>query len=393
MELYILDSRLRRIEVIDQFESLIWTERWGDIGDFELIIHSTPDRRRRLVADTMFATNESDRVMVVETVENSRNSDGLATLSVTGRTIEKILDDRVATEGFAGLTDKPEWVLTGTPGNIARHIFQKICVEGILSPADIIPFITDGTLYPVNSITEPDQVITMEFPIASVYESIKDICDIHSLGYRLVRNLDASELYFDIYTGSDRTTQQSSLAPVVFSPNLDNLQDIKELSSVATYKNVAYVISKNGTEVVYANGVDPSATGFKRRVMVVDANDIDEAITGPELQTMLINKGLEELAKNRSVYAFDGEIPQTSSYLYGIHYHLGDIVEMRTEEGVTNNMRVTEQIFVSDAEGDRSYPTLALDTLITPGAWLSWDFNETWLNADGVWAEAGPPSW
>lgn len=387
MELYILDDLLRRIEVIDRFESLIWTERWGAFGDFELVIYSTPETRRALVADKQLVTTESDRVMIIETVENKNDSEGRSMLTVTGRSLERILEDRICTDGIPTADGKMEWSLVGTPGNIVREVFNKICVEGILSQEDIIPFITTGTTYSFDTISEPDQVITAALPIKSVYDTVKELCEIYSLGFRLVRDLDTSKLYFNVYTGSDRTAQQSTLAPVIFSPNLDNLNDVTEFTSVAAYKNVAYVFSKNGSAVVYANGVDPSKTGFKRRVMYVDAMAIDEP-AGATLQTILLNKGLDELAKNRSLYAFDGEIPQSSSYKYGIHYLLGDIVEMRTEEGVTNNMRVTEQIFVSDAQGDRSYPTLALDTLITPGSWISWDYSQTWSEATDTWATA-----
>lgn len=389
MELYVLDDRLRRIEVIDRFESLIWTERWGAFGDFELVIQSTPETRRMFVPDIQVVTNESDRVMVIDTVENKHDSEGRSTLTVTGRSLECILDDRIATEGYSGLSENTNWELTGTPGNIARYVFSKICVEGILSQEDIIPFITEGTTYTETTISEPDQVITASLPIGTVYETVKELCDIYSLGFRLIRNLDQSQLFFEIYTGSDRTAHQSSLAPVIFSPDLDNLNNVTELTSVSGYKNVAYVFSKNGAEVVYASGVDTQNTGFKRRVLYVDANDVDPEIpAGPELSSILLNKGLDALAQHRKLYAFDGEIPQSGSYRYGVDYNLGDVVEQRTEEGVTNIMRVTEQIFVSDGEGDRSYPTLSLDTLITPGSWSSWDYNETWSEATETWETA-----
>lgn len=387
MEVYVLDNRLRRIEVIDQFESLIWTERWGAFGDFELVIQSTPETRRMLVTDVQLVTNESDRVMTIDTVANEQNAEGRSMLTITGRSLERILDDRIATEGYSGLTENTDWVLTGTPGNIARYVFQKICVEGILSAEDIVPFITEGTNYTEETIGEPDVVITANLPIGTVYETIKELCEIYSLGFRLIRNLDKSQLFFEIYTGSDRTSHQSSLAPVIFSPDLDNLNNIKELSSVSGYKNVAYVFNKNGTQVVYASDADAQNTGFKRRVMYVEASDVDLP-AGPDLTSALINKGLDALAQNRKLYAFDGEIPQSGSYRYRVDYNLGDVVEKRTEEGLTNFMRVTEQIFVSDAEGDRSYPTLTLDTFIMPGTWSSWDYNETWSEATDTWETA-----
>ena len=387
MEVYVLDSQLRRVEVIDRFESLIWTERWGAFGDFELVIFATPEMQRLLVANTKLAMNESDRVMTIDKATRSNNTDGAATITIVGRSMEYILEDRVATEGLVGLTDDKDWVLTGTPGNIVRYMFEKICVEGILSTADKIPFYKAGTIYPTETLDEPAQVITVNVPIGSLYKAIKDICDIYGLGFRLVRNLDYSEVYFNVYTGSDLTAQQSSRMPVIFSPDLDNLNNITEVTSVEGFKNVAYVFTKHGSMIVYANGVDPSSSGFQRRVLLVDATNVEDA-DGPALNAIMLNKGLDALATSRSVFAFDGEIPQSASYKYGQHYRLGDIVEMRTEDGSTNNMRVTEQIFVSDTQGERSYPTLALDQFIMPGTWKSWNFSDVWSNVNGTWADA-----
>ena len=86
----------------------------------------------------------------------------------------------------------------------------------------------------------------------------------------------------------------------------------------------------------------------------------------------MIQRGQEELAKNRQITVLDGELTSNSQYRYGIDYNLGDLVELRDEDGATSVMQVTEQIFVSDKEGDRAYPTLAVNALITPGTWLTY---------------------
>lgn len=464
MELYILDSLLRRTVVIDRFESMIWTERYSAWGDFELVIFSTLESRSLFQAGTRLAMSESYRVMTVEFVENAIDSEGRQLLTVKGRSLEAILDDRTARNTFADLATTPKWVLTGTPGNIARQIFNEICRTNVNFADDEIPFLQLGSLFPPSNIAEPDEVITLELSLASVYTAIKEICDAYDLGFRLVRNFDESELYFDIYSGSDRTTLQNTLAPVVFSPSLDNLTNTSEITSISSYKNVAYVFHTVGVQIVTAEGVSVEVEGFERRVMHVDATDIEiperaytlnqthqdtinallnvSAITAAEKEALsalrdkkrltpanitslnwptignlnptqrthldaardqsiaynatenaymlpkLVQRGKEELAKNRSLSAFDGELPGNSPYKYNSMYNLGDLVEMRNSDGVTNQMRVTEQIFVSDNEGERSYPTLTIDLFITPGSWFAWDYNQVWQDADGTWAEA-----
>lgn len=464
MELYILDSLLRRKNVIDRFESMIWTERYSAWGDFELVIFSTLESRTLFQAGTRLAMSDSYRVMTVEFVENAVDSEGRQLLTVKGRSLEAILDDRTARNTFADLSTTPKWVLTGTPGAIVRQIFNEICRTNVNFADDEIPFLQLGSIFPASNIPEPDDVITVELDLQSVYTAIKEICDNYDLGFRLVRNFDLSELYFDVYSGSDRTTLQNILEPVVFSPSLDNLTNTSEITSISNYKNIAYVFHTVGVQVVTADGVSVEVEGFERRVMYVDATDIEvpertydllqsqqdainaglnlvgitedekaalnnlrdkkrltpvqvtatgtvgagllsagqrteitnaknvsvayNATENAYMVPLLQQRGKEELAKNRSLSAFDGELSQRSNYKYNTNYNLGDLVEMRNTDGVTNQMRVTEQIFISDNEGERSYPTLTIDLFITPGSWFAWDYNQVWADADGTWSEA-----
>jgi hypothetical protein len=376
MEAYVLDPLLRRVAVIDRFESLIWTERFRAYGDFQMEIESTQATRTQLRAGTLLAMNESLRVMMVETIEDGTDSDGRRMLSVKGRSIEAMLLDRVAKNSTADLTTSPKWVITDEPAKVARKIFHDICVTGVLDIHDKIPFIHEGTFMPEDTIPEPLDPITVEMEPTTVYQAIEEICNIWNLGFRMLRNYDTSEIYFDVYTGSDRTTAQSVLSPVIFTPSLDNLQNTKELTTIEKAKNVAYVYSPAGFQKVYPVGVEPDIDGFDRHVLVVKATDITS--DNPDVASALIQRGTEELAKNRIFQAFDGEIGQHSQYKYGIDYNLGDVIEMRNTDGVINNMRITEQIFVSDREGERSYPTLMLNVFITTGSWLSWLNNKVW---------------
>lgn len=382
MELYTLGENDRRESVVDMFESLIWTDRFADQGDFEMVIDSTPINKKLLADGVRVACNSSDRVMTIETSVDKTSSDGLKMLTITGRSLERILEDRPASNGRSNA----KWTITGPPAAIARNIFTAVITNGGIHAADKIPNLYLKTPSPVNTIPEPNTPITMEVELQSVYSVIKSICDIYGLGFRITRDLVTKRLNFEIYSGNNKTTQQSAVPAVIFSPDLDNLSDVTELTSIANYKNVCYVYNKNAVEIVYADGVDPSVSGLDRRVLFVKADDIDLP-AGAALTAALIQKGKDELSQTRRLQAFDGEIPQFGSYKYNVDYGLGDLVEMRTDEGTTNLMRVTEQIFVHDAEGERAYPTLALDLFITPGSWAAWDFNMTWSEAEGVWKD------
>lgn len=427
MEVYILDSLLRRTQVFDVFESMIWTERYADVGDFEFHIHSTFDTRNSFTNGVRIAINESYRVMTVETVEDTTDEDGKAMLKVSGHSLEAIFNDRIAWDNFSRSiydtsvsTDQKTWDLNGAPGDVIRQMFYYRCLIGFTdgsvdaegwdkipytylgAPLNVAPFgdpdqvhVVDD-IFPPGNLSEPENEIAWKQPMDSLFNAIKKLADAYDLGFRLVRNPNISQLVFNVYTGNDRTTRQTDLPPVIFSPNLENLQNTTEFSTIDQSKNVAIVYSslpppvEQQVQFVYGIGVDPEVSGFDRRVMFVDASsEIDDTTLDPV--GVLQEAGRQALSSNRAQSYFDGEINQDSLYKYGVDYDMGDLVELRNIDGVVTYKRVTEQIFVSDKEGERSYPTLAMDLFIGLNSWLSYG-NKTiaWLDFDSeatAWAD------
>lgn len=380
-EVYLLDNLNRRAVVVDKYESLIWTERFAAYGDFEWRLPSNYENRSRLIPGVRFVINKSYRVMTIETTEDTIDAEGRKILITRGRSLEYILANRLARDTLDDLDTEPKWIITDQPADIARKYFHDVCITGVLNSGDIISGVTEARmpLIPADTISEPPDAVTVEIDPITLYQAIQDICNYYNMGFRLVRHPITSALYWDIYMGSDRTTQQTTLPAVVFSKGLDNLSNATELNSIALYKNVAYVLSPVGTEVVY--GPDVVTDGFGRNVLIVVADDITDGVPATASAKM-IQRGLEELAKNRKLSAFDGELNQNSQYVYGTDYNLGDLVEFKNEEGTSAIMQVTEQIFVSDKEGARSYPTLVINSFVIEGAWNTAPPDLVWNSVD-----------
>lgn len=380
MEVYTLDSLWRRTAVIDVFESLIWTERFSAFGDFQLKMHATRSNRELLPIGTRIAINDSYRIMTVETIEDSTDDQGVSSLVFKGRSLEAIFESRLAWDALTDTTANPKWDITDQPADIIRTLFHTICVTGTLNAGDIIAA-NESSFLPTDTTPEPTDTITYSIEPMTLYQAFKDLSDVYNMGFRLILNPANNQLYFDPYMGSDRTSNQTSLPAVVFSPDFDNLRASTLLSSNALYKNVAYVFSPVGHEIVYDDDVDTSIAGFDRKVLMVNASDIDDGVPATASAKM-IQRGKQELAKARKIVAFDGEISQTSMYKYGTDYNLGDLVEIWNDTGSASVMQVTEQIFVSDAEGERSYPTLVINNFITPGSYDDWTPDETFDTVD-----------
>lgn len=388
MDFFLLDSVLRKVEIFDQYKSLIWTERYKQAGDFQLEIPSTTTTKSLMVPGTYCTVSDSIRTCIIETVEDTIDADGSEILKCSGRGVEAVLlGGRVASPNLTSSTAAPNWTITGLPAAIARKVFNDICVTGLPEDSFLLVTSTPSPWTP-GTIPEPTTSVTMVLPIASVYETLMKICDMYKLGFRLgKKDANGESFHFEVYTGDDRTTLQTTFPAVVFSQELDNLSNISTLTSVALQKTVAYVFSPNGMQIVYADNWDATTAKWESRTVIyVNASDITLAAGAP-LNQALQQRGKEVLSENKVVVAFDGEIPQFGSYSYGpdLDYYLGDLVETRNAQGVATNMRVDEHIRTSDATGEKAYPTLTSELLITPGTWLSFDAQVYWDDAVGEW--------
>ena len=384
---YTLDSQLKRDQVITGFISFIWTERYNTAGEFQIVTRSTYPNRKLFADATWIGKKGSTYVMKIDTIVDAVADDGSRNLTITGKSLEILLDDRLAAVvTTTTTTDVPpvttttltDWISVGTPGAIVRDLFNRICVEGVLDSHDTIPFYTFGTLLPAGNLAEPSDTISLDAAPASVYSTITQLCNTYSLGFRFVKNGDLGQIYFEVYVGNDRTSNQTTLAPVIFDQNLNNLVDVNQLTSSAVFKTVAYVYATNGYEIVYAPTADPSASGENRRVLLISSSNSLPA--GSDLTAALQQEGQIALAAQREIYAFDGKLPTETPYIYGQDYGLGDLVEERNSDGFGGLMLVTEHISSSDATGDSEYPTLTVSQVITPGSWLNYGNGEDWAD-------------
>lgn len=390
MEVYILDDAFRREYVVDRFESCIWSERFNEVGDFQLTVESTSTNKNLFEQDAYLAMNRSNRVMRIEDLEDTVDDSGRKLLKIRGHSLETIFKDRAVINPATTAWEDEEqvWTIKNTPQGLMNTLFQAIMINNTRTPLDNITNYDTGSFYPADTIPKPTSTLHFEIVQTDLYSVLTEFAQAYSLGFRLVRHPVSSLLYFNVYSGMDRTSSQSVNTPVIFSQNLENLLDSSHFRSTSNVKNVAYVYNKkNYIEVVYPPGGNTSVKSFDRKVLYVDATDIELETTDPGYLAAVRQKGQEELAKHRKVELLDGQLPENIRYIYEQDYRLGDLVELRNYDGLTSRMRVVEQIFVDDSDGERSYPTLAVDELVVPGTWNDWRYNIPWDDAVGTWSD------
>lgn len=403
MDIFILDVLLRPIDVVDQYISFIWTERWNTFGDFEIDVLATSNNKRRFVSDTMLSIEQSKHVMIVESAEETDDVEKGNVLKVKGRCLNSILEKRVAARNnFDHTMLLPTWDTYGfSPPELLMLYFFTICYDGELSTGDIIQYLQpQGTtsLYPAENIPDdfPDD-FQWSAPPKDMYSTFQDLCSSYDIGFRFYKDPNASRLLFESILGCDRTTQQSLYSPVIFSYDTANLLDTTSLIDTTKYYNAVWVIYfyKDETdsdvtlsEYVTSADLDLSGGGFEQKTKFLSVTQIPQDMDPGDIPAYLIALGQAELGKSQPIHVYDGEVSKTSTYRYGIDYNLGDIVETRGNDGGTAYMRVVEQIFSSDQTGDSQYPSLITKSFINPGTWASWKYNVAWsdMGSTEYWA-------
>jgi hypothetical protein len=351
MELLVLDKNFEVTNILDVFESLIWTDRYYECGDFEVYTAANTEMLNILKTDYYLYSESSEHSMIIEDIKIESDSEEGNYLTVTGNSLESILKRRII------------WKQTVLSGDFQDAI-EQLLDENIISPEienrkiDNFIFVKSDDEY-ITSLT-----IDTQFTGDNLYEAIQSMCQNVDVGFKVVLNLEEKQFEFSLYYGKDRSYNQDENPHVVFSPTFENLVDSNYDEKYSNYKNVALIAgedeSDNRKTISIGNG---DYSGLDRRELYVDARDISttddngNTITDEQYYAELTQRGEEELIEYKVTKTFDGEAETTQMYKYGTDFFMGDICQFENEYGMERQVRVTEFIYSEDTNGIKSYPT------------------------------------
>lgn len=359
MELYTLNAQMQPDKIVENYDSLVWTERMA-VGDFQITTGDV-SFMQRLPEGTLLTLDESNHVFQVERHLTERKKGKAEVLTIKGRSWVSILDRRLALSALAGMV--ADWAVIGKiPSDAAYFIIHKICVEGILDPGDI--FEPDKVQFPTPAdyLTSTGPNRQFQIPKGNLLSAVLQLLQTEAKedattipptpavvphGIRAVRpNLAGSAVAIEIYTGTDKSDD------VYFDGSRDLLDDGRYLFSKEGSGTTAYILGQSGAAKLNKTTTNP--TGLNRRVIYVDATQ-SGAVGDDVLRTI----GERNLSLAKETAIFDGSINQDlSPYTYGVDYNLGDVVKFVGDYGLESKARVTEYIRSKDATGTKSYPTL-----------------------------------
>lgn len=370
MDIYVLDKNFNRIHIIDQYKSLIWANRYNEIGDCELMINATVDNWFIFKDGIYLTRSDDDMTCRIEKINIKTDLENGNFIIIDGYDIKNILKQRII------------WKQTNFIG-LAEDYIRKLIEEAIISPEleirKISNFVLDDK---ANFIEELQQQVAYD----NLQEKITEICKKYEWGYKVY--IGNNLIRFKLYKGVDRTDY------VVFSEDYENLANTEYIEDKSNMRNVA-LIAGEGEGVERTTAITGDKSGLERYEVYVDASDLSKKIEYEDLKNTykngeektiggkiyyvvngvniailtkeddytnvellddiyinnLISKGNETLAQYCNTKTFNGNVEAKLTYEYKKDYFLGDIVSVRNQFGISIKARIVEIIEVDDDNG------------------------------------------
>lgn len=366
MEAYILDKNYSALDIVDQYKSFIWTDRYNECGDFELHMLVKKSTLEYLKPDNYLWRRDTDRLMLIENIELSTDVDG-DFLIVTGRSLESLLDRRVI------------WNRKVFDGTGLETVISMLLSENAISPSDPNRAIPNLIFRASNDTRITSIKVNQQYLGENLYEAIVELCQQHDVGWRILLESN-NQMVFQLYAGNDRSYNQDKLPYVVFSDKLGNLLRSNYLRSKKNIRTAARIGGEEDDETKVRFMTETgSGKGLDRKEIYVDAssesrkihndgvdaegNPLPETVlTDDQYRAQLVQKGNEELSKHKIEISFDGEMDTTRQFVYDRDFFIGDLVQVMNEYDVEDVCRVTEVVRTHDDSGEILTPTFTSKT-------------------------------
>lgn len=235
MDLQILDENtFYPVGLVDNYESLIWTDRFSSCGDFEITLDNSPANMELLKKNRYTSVESSDHLMIIETRQLTKDLESGEKLLVSGRSLESILDRRIV------------WTPTILSGFFQTEI-HRLLIENVIDPVDVTRKIPNFIFESSTDNKIIDLKIEQQLYGDNLYDVISQYCIGYKIGFKMYIN-HRNEIVFKLYAGVDRSYAQVTNPQVVFSTEFENLIKADYIESNKQAKTVSLVI-----------GEDPSA--------------------------------------------------------------------------------------------------------------------------------------
>ena len=348
---------------IDNYESMFFNRSWHGIGTIELRIN-----RHKQYANTLLKNNlilvgsDLNKVFMIKHREIELDSEGKITENwlIKGYALKSIVTQRI--------TIPPSHTAYDNKSGSAETVMKHYINTNLINPVD-------GKRRIPQLMIAPDLQrgisITHSSRFKNLAEEISTLSLASGLGWDVTLDIDNKKWVFDVLEGHNLTANQSTLPPVIFSPQFESLKSLQYVQSDLNYKNTAYVAGQG-------EGIDRRVievgnhSAINRHEIFIDARDVAETddneqpIPPQQIIQSLTDRGQQQLNELLQEEYLEGQILTNSPFKYQIDYDYGDITTIQNLDwGITMDARITdikesyeESGFNIEATFGNSRPTL-----------------------------------
>lgn len=334
------DTTFDSIGEVNQYESLIWPDKFNGFGTFELWAPITDENSQYFKKGNILWCG-GDNAAVVEIVKSEIDENGTKTYNIKGRTLEMLLTTRII------------WGTYNAVNKDASTAMYEIVNQNCVNPSNA------NRKIPYLKLAEDLKFggkITYQKTGGEVYDSLSTIASTYDLGFSVLFKPKTKELIFEVVEGVDRTVEQSTNDPVEFSTELEDLLSSSYYTNDQDVKNVAFVQGEgSGSSRKSVISGEADSKGFGRRELYVDARDLqstsvdengeEQSLSPAEYTQVLTQRGDDKLSECKTTETFEAQIRVFGDvqYEFGVDYKKGDKVTVRDEQlNVVVSARITE---------------------------------------------------
>ena len=350
MIIYVLDKNFNTLSIVDEYQSILWIDRYNKPGEFELYLGADSKLLEYLKIGNYLTHRDSQHLMVIESIRTETNVEEGDHFTITGRSIEAFLGRRIV------------WKQTDFDNVSMQSAIERLLNDNVINPE--LPERRIGNVIFQQSFDERITSLRMsaQYTGDNLLDVITDICESFKVGFKMIPD-NSYNFVFSLFVGDDRSYDQTVNNYVIFSPSFDNIINTNYYESDIHYCNVT-LVSGEGEGVDRITQIVGDTPGLERREYWTDARDLstkdedNNEIPIEEYYEMLRQRGREKLTENRKDKTFDGKVDPAQTFKYGEDFFIGDIVQIRNEFGIEGSARIVEYIMSESVNnGLEYYPT------------------------------------
>lgn len=339
----VMNQSFVKLAPIDNYISFIWTTRYYEAGDFELVVNVNPAYMQMFVHGNYIIREDDENVGIIEHIVIQRNEDAQEILIVTGRFLVSMLGRRIIAV---------QTTLDTTLSNAINTLINDNVISPSISARTIPNFILGSYTFSTN--------IEAQYTGKNLLDTISALCKTYGIGMKITLN-SLNKFVFTLYQGVDHTYNQNVRPYIIFSDKYDNLLSAEYEENYQELVN-AVLVAGEGEGLERKTAWVGETSGLDRYELYADSRNTrsnDGEISDAEYEELLKQVGREKLTKFTA--AFTGTV-----YFDNIKYkedvNVGDLcVIQNTRWGIYLNTRLVEVIESVAETGDYSIvPTFGL---------------------------------